>query len=144
MLTEPCSTPHNRVAESGYRGIPVWFLSNVNSSVHFWNKQHLMASISFKQCVPGRQALQSFVQALWSVVSVCCGERNIWSVCFWVTFSLCIALQAQPVIPISLLPGQRQTHTDIQILTGDSEHLLDTQVSAEKKEVDSRAGYTKW
>lgn len=73
---------------------------------------HLLWVSVFKQRIPGRQALQSFVQTVWSVVSVSCGERNIWSVCFWIaiTFSLCVALEAQPVITIGLLPGQRWAH----------------------------------
>lgn len=59
---------------------------------------------------PGRQALQGFVQAFGSVIGVCCGERNIWSVAFRVavTFSVYFGLQAQPVIAVSLLPA----HTD--------------------------------
>lgn len=91
-----------------------YFFCNESFSMHVWNKRQLTAFLS---CliggVPGRQALQGFVQALWSVVSVCCGERNIWSVRFWVAFALRIALQAQPVIAVSLLPGQRRTHGQI-------------------------------
>lgn len=83
---------------------------------------------AFEDCLPGRQPLQSFVEAFWSVVCVCCGERIIWSVCFGVaiTFSLCVTCQPQPVIAISLLPRtQRYSNTDFR----QSKSAPDKQVS---------------
>lgn len=62
-----------------------------------------------EQLVPGRQTFQGFVQALWSVVGVCRGRRNVWSVGFRVAVPLGVALQAHPVVAVRLLPQSKDT-----------------------------------